>query len=104
MAEQHREFTDLGAQIVTVVHDSLERAKAYAQRHALPFPLLVDPEHRVYDQYQVESSLVSLGQRPGLFVIDREGVVQYAYIGRQQWEIPKNAQVLELCRGINCVA
>ena len=32
--------------------------------------------------------MISLGQRPGLFVIDAEGVVRYAYLGFQQWEIP----------------
>ena len=32
--------------------------------------------------------MISLGQRPGLFVIDRDGVVASAYLGFQQWEIP----------------
>jgi hypothetical protein len=32
--------------------------------------------------------MVSLGQRPGLFIIDGEGTVRYAYLGFQQWEIP----------------
>jgi len=47
-----------------------------------------DPDRQVYRQYDVKSTFISLGQRPGLFVIDREGVVRYAYLGRQQWEIP----------------
>ena len=41
-------------------------------------------------------------ERPALFVIDREGVVRYAYLGWQQWEIRSNAEVLEVCRGIPC--
>jgi hypothetical protein len=32
--------------------------------------------------------MISLGLRPGLFIIDREGAVRYAYLGFQQWEIP----------------
>ena len=38
--------------------------------------------------------MVSLGQRPGLFVIDKEGVVRYAYLGWQQWEIPSVDETL----------
>lgn len=70
--------------------------------HGIPFPCLVDPEHSVYNQYEVRSKLLSLGQRPALFIIDREGVVRYAYLGWQQWEIPRNETVLEMCRSIKC--
>ena len=56
------------------------------------------PRHTVFDLYQVESEILSMGQRPGLYVIDREGVVKYAQVGWQQWEIPGNAEVLEICR------
>ena len=104
MTEQHQKFVDLGAQIIAIVHDSPEAAQDYFQRHRIPFPCLVDPGHRVYDQYQVESKVISLGQRPGLFIIDVEGVVRFAHIGWQQWEIPTNAEVLEVCRTIPCRA
>ena len=100
MAEQYREFTDAGAEVVTVLSDSADRARSYFEQHGIPFPCLVDPEHRVYDLYQVQSKVVSMGQRPGLFVIDADGIVRYAHIGWQQWEIPGNAGVLEVCRGI----
>lgn len=42
----------------------------------------------MFRQYDVKSAMISLGQRPGLFIIDREGIVAYAYLGFQQWEIP----------------
>ena len=102
MAEQYREFVDAGAEVVTVLSDSADRALSYFQRNRIPFPCLVDPEHRVYDLYLVESRVVSMGQRPGLFVIDAEGIVRYAHIGWQQWEIPRNAEILDVCRGIPC--
>jgi hypothetical protein len=37
--------------------------------------------------FDVKSAAVSLGQRPGLFVINGDGVVRFAYLGWQQWEI-----------------
>jgi peroxiredoxin len=54
----------------------------------MPFPCLADPDRVVFRQYDVKSAMVSLGQRPGLFIIDGEGTVRYAYLGFQQWEIP----------------
>jgi hypothetical protein len=39
---------------------------------------------------------MSLGQRPAVFVVDRDGTVRFDSIGTQQWEIPTNDAVLEV--------
>ena len=98
MTEHYREFRAAGVEVIALVKDTEEQALAYFESHHIPFPCLVDPQGRVYGQYEVHSKLLSLGQRPALFVIDRDGVVRYAYLGWQQWEIPGNAEVLEVCR------
>jgi thioredoxin-dependent peroxiredoxin len=104
LTEQYDEFRAAGAEVIALVKDTEEAARSYFSEHNIPFPCLADPEHTVYDQYEVHSKMLSLGQRPALFVIDREGLVQYAYLGWQQWEIPPNDVVLEVCRGIPCYA
>ena len=38
--------------------------------------------------------MVSLGQRPGLFIVDKDGIVRYAHLGWQQWEIPSVDETL----------
>jgi len=73
---------------MAIAPDTLENARSYFQRNEIPFPCLPDPDRTVFRQYDVKSALVSLGQRPALFVVDREGVVRHAYLGWQQWEIP----------------
>ena len=88
MRERYTEFQQRGAEVLAIAPDTPEHAQSYFRRNALPFPCLPDPDRQVYRQYDVKSTFISLGQRPGLFVIDREGVVRYAYLGRQQWEIP----------------
>lgn len=50
--------------------------------------------HVAYDLYDVQSRALSLGQRPGLFIVDKTGMVRYAYLGTQQWQIPANKEVL----------
>ncbi|MBI2847382.1 MAG: redoxin domain-containing protein [Chloroflexi bacterium] len=104
MAGGYHQFIDAGAEVIAIVNDSLEKAKKYFQEHDIPFPCLADPERKAYNLYQVESRITSLGQRPGLFVIDRESIVRYTHIGWQQWDIPKNAEVLDVCRSTPCRA
>jgi peroxiredoxin Q/BCP len=80
--------------VLAIAPDTLDRAGMYFQRSDIPFPCLADPERQVYRQYDVQSALVSLGQRPGLFIVDREGMVRYAHLGWQQWDIPSIQETL----------
>lgn len=88
------EFQKRDAQVLAIAPDDVENARRYFQAHDLPFPCLADPDRIVFRQYDVKSTMASLGQRPGLFVLDRNGVVRYAYLGWQQWEIPTISQTL----------
>jgi len=88
LRERYAEFQERGAEVMAVAPDTPERARSYFESNQIPFPCLADPERSVFRVYDVKSALVSLGQRPGLFIIDGEGVVRYAYLGWQQWEIP----------------
>lgn len=94
MRDSIEEFEKRDAQLLAIAPDTLEHAQAYFQQHDIPFPCLADPDRRVFRQYDVKSALVSLGQRPGLFIVDGEGVVRYAYLGWQQWEIPTVEETL----------
>ena len=83
-----------------MVRDAQQAAHDYFGKHPIPFPCLVDITGQVYHKFEVKSNLLSFGQRPALFVLDRNGVVHFAYLGSQQWEIPSNQEVLEVLRGI----
>ena len=98
MSDQYQEFRSAGAEVLAVANATFEQAGRRVRGLKLPFPCMVDPEHTVFDLYQVESEILSMGQRPGLYVIDREGVVKYAQVGWQQWEIPGITEILGICR------
>ena len=100
MRERYQEFLGAETEVVAIVGDSVEAARSYFEKNRLPFPCLVNPSHEIYDLYNVETKALSLGQRPGLFIIDMGGIVRYAHIGSQQWGIPGNAQVLKVCRSL----
>jgi peroxiredoxin Q/BCP len=87
-------FTGSGANVVAVAPDSPEGVARFVREQDYPFPLLADTDHAVFDAYDVASRLSSLGQRPAVFVVDREGIVRFDSIGTQQWQIPSNDTVL----------
>jgi peroxiredoxin Q/BCP len=94
LRDDYEQFTGAGAEILAVSAESARASEAYLRAHALPFPTLVDEDHAVFDAYDVTSRLMSLGQRPALFVVDAAGVVRFDEIGAQQWNIPSNRRVL----------
>ena len=87
MRERYDEIRGRGIALLALAPGSLDQAGAFAAARAIPFPLLADPHLDVYRKYQVESRLRSLGQRPAVYAVDRDGVVRYAFIGSQQWQL-----------------
>ena len=87
-------FATAGAQVVAIAPDTAEGVAKFVDGNQYPFPLLPDADHVVFDAYDVVSTLMSLGQRPALFVVDQAGVVRFDSIGTQQWQIPSNDNVL----------
>ena len=94
MRDRYEEFDKRGALVLAIAPDTLENARNFFQEHDIPFPCLPDADRTVFRQYDVKSAMISLGQRPGLFIIGKEGIVRYAYLGWQQWEIPSVDETL----------
>jgi peroxiredoxin len=88
LRDRYEEFTSRGAEVIAIAPDDVEHSRRYFERNEIPFPCLADARREVFRQFDVKSALVSLGQRPGLFVIDGGGIVRFAHLGFQQWEIP----------------
>lgn len=88
------EFEQRNAKVIAIAPDTVENARTYFDQQDLPFTSLPDPDRAVFRQYDVKSTMVSLGQRPGLFIVDKDGIVRFAYLGWQQWEIPSIDETL----------
>jgi len=100
LRDEYERFTAFGAEVLAISAESPGRSEAYLRSHPLPYPTLVDADHTVFDAYDVTSRLISLGQRPALFVIDAEGVVRFEEVGAQQYNIPPNEEVLEVLESL----
>jgi peroxiredoxin Q/BCP len=76
--DSYEAFTDLGAEVIGVSSDSVERHVAFAGKNSLPFTLLSDEGGKVRKLYGVPSTLVVLPGRV-TYVIDRSGTVQHTF-------------------------
>jgi peroxiredoxin Q/BCP len=76
--DSYEAFTDLGAEVIGVSSDSVERHVAFAGKNSLPFTLLSDVGGKVRKLYGVPSTLVVLPGRV-TYVIDREGTVRHTF-------------------------
>ena len=94
MRDRYSEFTERGAEVVAIAPDTGDSARSFFERENLPFTCLPDPDRKVFRMYDVKSAMISLGPRPGLFIVDKDGVVRFAHLGFQQWEIPKVDETL----------
>jgi peroxiredoxin len=100
LRDDHKRFEEYGARILAIAPEDLASTRKYLERNPMPFALLPDPDHVVFDRYDVISTMLSLGQRPALFVIDGDGTVRYNQVGVQQWQIPPNEEILGVLRGL----
>ena len=96
MRDDHEQFVAAGASVIAVAAESVAAIDRFTKQHPVPFPIVSDADHLVFDEYDVVSRAMSLGQRPAVFVIDRTGVVRFDAIGTQQWQIADNKTVLDI--------
>ena len=72
----YNDFKAANCEIILILGEPVEKAKRYAESLHLPFPVLADPERKVYHRYGLEKALLFI-QRTASVVIDRKGVIRY---------------------------
>src|SRR5205823_1079033 len=75
------DYAKAGAKVIGISPDDVKSHRKFAEKHALPFTLLADTDHKVCETYGVwkEKSLYGrkfMGVERTTFVIDREGKVR----------------------------
>ena len=78
------QFQAKGVVVIGVSKDTVTSHEKFAAKHALPFLILSDPEHRVIEAYDVwkEKKLygkVSMGVVRSTYVIDEHGVIEKVF-------------------------
>ena len=71
----YNEFKAANCEILLILGEPVDKAKRYAESLHLPFPVLSDPERKIYHQYGLGKSFFL--QRTSSVVIDRSGSIRY---------------------------
>lgn len=101
LRQDYQQFVARGAEIVVVNPEDVAETKAFAQNLALPFLMLVDPNHEVANRYGQEVNLLKLGRLPALVVLDRDGVMRYEHHANSMMDTAKNSDVLAVLDRLN---
>ncbi len=98
-----KDFEAIGAEILGVSTDSIASHVKFAEKHALPFPLLSDPDHALAEKFGAWKEKTNYGRtywgiQRSTFVIDKEGIV------RKIWasvKVDQHAEkVLDIVKGL----
>jgi peroxiredoxin Q/BCP len=78
------QFETAGGEVLGISPDDQASHVKFAEKHALPFPLLADPDHAVAEAYGVWKEKTNYGKtymgiERTTFVIDRDGQIAKIY-------------------------
>jgi peroxiredoxin len=85
-----------------IIVDQLENAKQLEEKYAKgKYPVYYDPDKKVSKLLNQEVILHKMGRMPAMLILDKKGIIQYAYYSDSMSDIPKNEEVFEVLRKID---
>ena len=94
-------FEELDGFIYPILVDNEKNAKKMEQKYARKYAVFYDESEKVAKMLKQEKRWIKLGRMPGLLIIDKKGIIQYAYYGKNMHDIPENNEILQVLEEIN---
>jgi peroxiredoxin Q/BCP len=76
--DAYSQFQALGAEVIGISGDPLDKQTGFQSHHRLPFLVLSDPDNKVRQTYGA-STLFGLFPGRVTYVIDKDGIVRYIF-------------------------
>ena len=127
MGEAYEEFLAAGAEVVAIFQYRGQPTKNFCRRRGVPFTCLGDPERDLYHAVGLERGTMreyigpqlakgfvraarhgafagvpkgDVAQRPGTFVIGRDGKVAFAHYNKDSSDNPDTAELLQVVKSL----
>ena len=85
-----------------ILVDNIENAKKLEKKYAKnKYAIFYDESKKVVSMLNQQIKITKLGRMPGLLIVDKQGIIQYAYYGDSMKDIPENEVLFEVIEGIN---
>ncbi len=92
----------MDAYLYPILVDSIENAQKMEQKYARnKYAIFYDESKKVSKMLNQQVKITKLGRMPGLLIVDKQGIVQYAYYGDSMKDIPENDAVFKELEKIN---
>lgn len=101
MRSDYEKFRGSDTEVIVVGPEDAKAFEGYWKKEDLPFIGLPDPGRKVLDLYGQEVKLFKLGRLPAQVLIDKNGVIRFAYYGGSMMDIASNTGILKLIGYLN---
>jgi peroxiredoxin Q/BCP len=101
LAQDLDKFKELDTEVYVVTADRFENARRLELVYIKgKFPIYFDKEHEVVKLLKQDVKILQLGRLPAILIVDKEGMIQYAYYGSSFLDIPSNRQLIRTLKKI----
>jgi len=97
LRDHYDALRDLGADVVAISADEVDLARSAAAEARLPFRIVSDPTLTIIDRFGLRHVDEPKGRsisRPAIFVLDRNRIVRYLYVGEHSRDRPAIGAIL----------
>lgn len=104
MQEHVNDYAQYSATPIAVAGQWPRELRGFAERNGIMFPLLVDKDRSVIKSFGVYHWLSFEAYniaRPATFIIDKQGVIQFMYIGSHQFDLVDHTEVIECLKTVD---
>ena len=102
MGKDLKKFNELNTEIYAILPDTLENAKEFESKFAnSEYPIYYDDKKKVNKMLKQEIKPLKFGRMPALLIIDKQGLIRYAYYSDSMDDIPKNNDLLNIIEELN---
>jgi peroxiredoxin len=107
LRDEYARIAKHNTEVIFINPESVERvqdyiAKAKLTREDIPFPVVADPDRAFVKAYRLEKlTEKQVEVFPSMFLIDRNGVLRFKYIGTEPFDRPSADYLEEILAGVN---
>ncbi|TFF84503.1 MAG: redoxin domain-containing protein [Promethearchaeota archaeon] len=92
---------ELDGYLYPILADSEQNAQKMEKKYARKYAIFFDPSKEVQKLLNQQVKFWKGGRMPGLLIIDKLGVIQYAYYSDSMKDLPKTEELLDVLKKIN---
>lgn len=84
-----------------ILVDNENNAKKMEEKYARKYPIYYDEDKSVAILLNQQIKILKFGRMPGLLIVDKKGIIQWAYYGDSMKDIPENEILFEILKELN---